>query len=283
MRPSFTLLSILLCGAAAAAEPLPLKVMSFNIRYGTANDGPNAWVERKDIVAKMLDQYDPDIIGLQECLDFQAEFIKESFRDYRWYGIGRDLNGRGEMTAIAYKWRDFVPVESGTFWVSEAPEIPASRSWDAAITRTVTWIKFHHWSTNTFFYFFNTHLDHMGRLARKHGALLIAERIRSVSRDFPVILTGDFNAHAERSEPYEMLVQKGINDAWTAAESTFGGTQTFGSWYGPSPTEENRRIDWIMFRGPVKVNTCETILYNEDDRYPSDHFPVQAELVINPN
>ncbi len=272
------LIAIALCCVPATAE-LTLKVMSFNVRYGTAMDGENAWPRRKDILVNAIRAQAPDVIGLQECLAFQADYIVENLPEYRWLGIDRDVSGKGEMTAALYRADSFFPIESGHFWLSETPETPASISWDSSLTRMATWIRFYHPETKTLFYFFNTHLDHRGAQAREQGVALIAERIARLPQDSPVILTGDFNAAAEQSRPYEIALEQGLTDAWTHADVAVGPSLTFSSFADPEP-DKNSRIDWILFRGPVRASHCETVLYKENGRYPSDHYPVCAILHI---
>ena len=203
MKRVLLALTIVLICSAASAE-LTLQVMSFNIRFGTANDGDNAWKHRKDILVNTIRENAPDLCGLQECLAFQAEYIVENLPEYRWIGIDRDVSGKGEMTAVLYRHKAIFPLASGHFWLSETPELPASISWDSSLTRMATWLHCYHPETKTKFYFYNTHLDHRGEEARQQGVSLIAKNIASLPADTPVILTGDFNAAAQHSRPYEI-------------------------------------------------------------------------------
>lgn len=270
-------------GQAHGEEVLELKAMTYNIRYGTANDGENHWNLRKDILVRSIQEYDPDIIGTQETLDFQAVYIAEQLPEYRWLGIGRDVNGRGEMTAILYKWRHLVPIETKTFWLSETPDVPGSKSWDSSLHRIVTYVKFHHWKSGTFFHCYNTHFDHRGEEARTESAKLLSRYIdANHGPDYPVIVLGDFNATAEASDAYSAFMAAGFKDAWTAAPETVGPPVTWSAFRAPV-RDTSRRIDWILHRGTVSTTKCETILYNEEGRYPSDHYPVQAWLILNAN
>lgn len=272
------LLTFLLISTSIHAE-LALKVMTFNVRYGTAMDGENAWPKRKDILVNAIREYGPDVCGLQECLAFQADYIVEQLPEYRWIGIDRDVTGKGEMTAVIYRHAAFFPVESGHFWLSETPGVPTSKSWDTSLTRMTTWLHFFHPESGSWFYFYNTHLDHRGAEARTQSIGVIAEHVAALPDNTPVILVGDFNADAGKSRPYEAAMEKGFTDAWTAAETRTGGTQTFSSFKAPEPDKDSR-IDWILYRGPIRAAHCETVLYNEDGRYPSDHYPVYAVLHI---
>jgi len=265
--------------SAVSCADTDLVVMSFNLRHGLGEDGQNSWPLRKETLVNAIKECAPDIVGTQECLGFQADFLAEALPDYYWFGVGREANGTGEMAAVFYKKRLVSPVATGTFWLSETPEVPGSRSWETGSTRVVTWAKFHHPGSGQFFCLFNTHLDNASEQARQHGARLLLERTRAVSAELPVIVTGDFNAAAEASAPWQTLTEGGFADAWLAAESTTGPEVTFGR-FGPPPENGKRRIDWILVRGPVSAKRCETVLYNESGRYPSDHYPVVARLAL---
>ncbi len=265
------------CSSAASSE---LRVMSFNIRYGTANDGANAWPKRCDVVVNTIKHCEPHVLGTQECLDFQANYITNKLPHYRWLGVGRDKDGGGEYSAVFYDYRHVVPLEYGTFWLSETPGKPGSVSWDSSLPRIVTWARFHHPASGKFFHFYNTHFDHRGRIAREQSALLSAQRITALPEGSAVILTGDFNAVAETSAPWKTLAASGMKDAWTLATERHGPDTTWCDFEAPNP-EKQRRIDWILVRGPLSVGRCETVTYNEDGRYPSDHFPVLATLSLD--
>lgn len=272
-------LFVLMTNLTAEPADVDLTAMSFNIRYGTANDGDNSWPKRSDTVVNAITSHDPDIVGLQECLRFQAEYIVDHAPDYRWFGIGREKDGEGEYCAVLYKYKRMVPVESGHFWLSETPDVPGSRSWDSAITRMATWVRYYLPKEDRFFYHVNTHFDHRGDVARAASAVVITERMKTFNEDYPVIITGDFNATAEKSDPYNRMIEAGLQDAWTAAKETRGPRTTFGG-FEPIEEDRGRRIDWIFTRGDVDVSYCETSTYNEDGRYPSDHLPVVAGLTL---
>ena len=257
----------------------PIAVMSFNVRYGTANDGPNHWDKRKDIVVDTIKTYAPDIIGTQECLDFQAEYIVGKLPDYQWFGMGREVNGGGEHMAVIYKTKSLAPIESGNFWLSETPDSVGSISWNSACTRMVTWARFYHLETKQVFYYFNTHLDHKSEPARQGGAKVIAARISQLPSDAPVILTGDFNSTAGNSEAYSILTGTGLSDAWVAAPERVGPSVTWSAFKAPEEGID-QRIDWILTRGPITVKKCETVTFNKKGRYPTDHFPVFASLSL---
>jgi len=278
VRSWVILVVVSVCGLGAAADT-ELTVMSFNLRYATASDGANAWPKRKEVLVNAIKYCAPDIVGVQECLLIQAEYIAEALPTYHWFGIGREADGGGEMTAVFYRKKLLNPIEASSFWVSETPDVPGSMSWQTACTRMVTSVRFWHRKTGVFFHVFNTHLDHKSKEARERGAELIAARANQLPDGAPVIVTGDFNAKAERSLPWQTFVDSGFSDAWVVAEKRVGPEVTSSRFQAPRPDVKSR-IDWILVRGPITVHECETVIYNEDGRYPSDHYPVLANLTI---
>ncbi len=270
---------LLVLPAIVKAEELPLDVMTFNIRFGTAYDRENNWPNRQDMVVRMLQKYDADIVGTQEIQDFQADYITRWMPEYRWFGAHRG-DHMEERCAILYKWREYMPLGTGTFWLSETPAVYASQSWDAALPRIATWARFVHMETETEFYVYNTHFDHVGRQARVHSMDLILEHIDENARDRPVILLGDFNVTAEQSEVYDAVAETGFEDLWLTAAGREGPTATWNAFRDLDP-ESDRRIDWIMTRGPFEADYIETIIYSEDGRWPSDHFPVFARVRLD--
>ena len=191
-----------------------LSVMTFNIRYGSADDGPNAWEHRKEVVANTIREYGPDIVGTQECLQFQAQYLDDVLPAYEHFGTGRNANGSGERMEVFYKTEELAPIETGNFWLSKTPEIPGSRDWDSANIRMVTWAKFHHIKSRRFFYYVNTHFDHRSEEARKQSARILARHVRKLPKKSAVIVGGDFNAAAEQSEPWEILTGGALMDTW---------------------------------------------------------------------
>lgn len=265
--------------ASVAADSFDLRVMTFNVRYGTAEDGPNAWEHRKDLLIKTIADAAPDVIGTQECLDFQAQYIVEQLTEYAWFGVGREADGSGEHMAVFYRKSLLEPIESGHFWLSESPDTPGSMSWNTACTRMVTWLRFRHLPSATVVHFYNTHLDHRSAPARVKGVQLIASRLAELEPGVPLVLTGDFNCVGGASDPWQALADAGMVDAWVNCGERSGPA---GTWCGFMAPEANsdRRIDWILVRGPVEVLEISTLTHNENGRFPSDHFPVCATVRV---
>ena len=281
--PKFALTTLLILVAVAetfAEEPVEtsvLRVMTFNVRYGTADDGPNAWEHRKDLLIDTIKEAAPDILGTQECLDFQATYIVAQLPEYDWFGRGREADGSGEHMAVFFRKSILKPIQSGHFWLSETPDTPGSMSWNTACTRMVTWMRFTHLPTGTEIEYYNTHLDHRSALARLNGAQLIAKRLSEAARDTPLILTGDFNCGGGQAEPWHCLINGGMNDAWDNCGTRTGPATTWCGFEAPTDAHD-RRIDWILIRGPLQAISVHTLTTNIDGRYPSDHFPVIATL-----
>jgi len=253
-----------------------LRVMSFNIRYGKANDGDNSWPHRRKLVASTIKTFDPDLLGTQETLPFQAEYLSEQFPEYSRIGWSREENPDGEQCAIFYRTDRFELVESGQFWLSETPDEKYTKSWDSSLPRVATWTILRDRNDDgREFVFANTHFDHRGAKARLESAHLIHERATQLS-GAPIVLTGDFNC-PEGSEPWQALtVSNLLRDTrrvrYPNAEKSEG---TFNGFRGRT---DGGRIDWILATDHFGVLEADIDRTNEKARYPSDHFPVTAVL-----
>lgn len=279
-----------LASPACAEAPPPIRVMSFNIRYGTANDGENHWDKRKDFVIETIKAFDPDLLGTQETLGFQRDFLAGKLDGYGMVGVGRDDGkDRGEMMAVYYRKARFEKLEAGHFWLSESPETVGSKSWDSSLPRMVTWLKLRDRKSPDAppVYFFNTHFDHRGEEARLESAKLIRRRIAALPDRAPVILTGDFNA-GEGSAPYKALFDNDAADGDTPSpvrdayrvkhprradeEGTFSGFK--------ADQRGGARIDWLACSAHWQVIEAGIDRTAKDGRTPSDHFPVTAVLRV---
>lgn len=186
---------------------LGLNIMSFNIRRGTARDGKNHWIFRRNRVCELLNHYRPDVIGLQEALDFQISEIRTMLPGYEKIGSG-SLGGRkGLHNAIFYDAERFLPLEEGTFWFSDKPDIPRSKGWGNILPRTCTWVRLIEKDSKQAFYFYNVHLDHLSQRSRKNSVVLLSQFIHTRSSQDPFVLTGDFNAR-ENSASIQYLKGK---------------------------------------------------------------------------
>jgi endonuclease/exonuclease/phosphatase family metal-dependent hydrolase len=264
----------------------PLTAMSFNVRYGTAADGKDHWTARRGMVFELLRQQDADLVGLQEALDFQIEEIMAALPHYAVTGVGRD-DGRaaGEHAAILFKRDRLRVAEAGTFWFSDTPSSPGSRSWGNQIPRICSWARFVDRGGGAF-WAYNIHLDHESQPSRERSTALLAQRIAARPfPDEPVLVTGDFNAGEDNPAFLQLLAAPGPSGSGTGTRllDTFralhrdaheAGTFTgfvFGKTGGP-------KIDHVLASPGTEVLNAAVVRFSRGRRYPSDHFPVTARV-----
>ena len=250
-----------------------LKVMSYNIRLGSANDGTNSWSLRYVATGEMLDDQAPDVFGVQEALDYQVRYINEMC-GYEYVGVGRE-NGKkeGEHMAIFWNKKSVSMLKWGTFWLSETPQKP-SKGWDAACFRTATWALMKDKKTGKKFYFVNTHLDHEGKEAQKNGLKLIVDRIGEINPEgYPMILTGDFNMKPD--DPNLAELDSKMQSTRKIAAVT-DNHDTYNGWGRGSGI-----IDYIYVSGFSSCPEYQTVVKKYRDRkFISDHYPVSARLIF---
>lgn len=269
--------------AAAQAPAADLGVMSFNIRYGTANDGPNRWPLRRDLLMDVIRQDNADLIGLQEALHDQIVEITAAIPGYGVIGVGRDDGKtRGEYAAILYRRDRFHVAESGTFWFSDTPSVVASRSWGNSITRICTWARLIDRQGGAF-WVFNVHLDHESQPSRERSTALLAERIRARSgADEPVIVTGDFNV-GENNPALPVLLGGAaplLVDTFRVMHPDAKEVGTF-TGFDPARTTGDK-IDYVLVTPGIGVRAAAIVRTAREGRLPSDHFPVTATLRLRP-
>lgn len=246
-----------------------MKVMSFNVLC--VGDGKNKWTKRKPLVRDIIKKYDPDTFGLQESHYRWMKYICSELGDtYDYVGVGRDNGKRlGEFSPVFYKKDKFEVVDTGNFWLSETPEKPG-KGWDAACIRICSYAVLKDKKTGKQFAHFNTHLDHIGPVAQSEGAKMIADRA-DMFKGMPTIVTGDFNVTPE-SGAYKTITAAGFEDARHLTENT-DDVPTF-HWFGRS----SEMIDFIFVKNGISVNKFATVTDKIDSKYPSDHYPVVAEI-----
>ena len=263
--------------------PQEVNVMSFNIRYGAANDGINKWDNRKEFVYETIKQEAYDFIGVQEALHFQIQAINAELVDHNVFFRGRGWSPlTGEACGIFYSnsW-EIIINESGTFWLSEKPDTPASKSWDSSLPRIVTWAKFRNKISNNFVYVYNTHFDHLGQKAREQSSKIIIEHISKREHDAPVILLGDFNA-AENNKAIDILkkgMPEGLSffDPWNQMHPDEIQRGTFNYW---KSEKDGPKIDYIFALKGTRVLDAQILRRAFKGRNSSDHYPVTAKLVL---
>lgn len=252
-----------------------VRVMSFNIRYGTANDGNDAWPKRRELVVETIRKFAPDLLGTQETLPFQADFIGQQLNGYQYIGWSRDESANGEQCGIFVRTKRFEVLGSGQFWLSERPDEKFSRSWDSSLPRVATWVRVRDKSGNASpFVFANTHFDHRGEDARRQSALLLMQRLPKIAEGQPIVVTGDFNC-GEESVPYRELLRGDLfQDTFRKME--VARTDSEGTFHGFTGKPGVERIDWILVSGSWQVQWAGIDRTMDTGRFPSDHFPVSA-------
>ncbi len=277
--------TVCLATTSSHAKGENLRVMTFNLRFANPND-PVVWEDRRVMQVDLIEKYSPDIIGIQEGLKAQLDYLMDHLPQYGVVGEGRKGGDDDEHMAIFYKRRLLRLRQLDSFWLSESPEIAGSGP--DVNPRMVTWARFSFitrppegesqlhpgdyrgaWNTQEF-YLFNTHFfTGQHKRAKDSAARLIVDRTRQI-RDFghwsthrPIILTGDFNSRPGSS------VHKILTGDGTADDSLL---------FKDSTDKQGRRIDWILYRGRLKVTHYEELDYNVEGRYPSDHLPIIADF-----
>lgn len=271
------------CNSKQSQKTLDLNVMSFNIRFDNPEDSLNNWQYRKDVAAQIIKDQNIDIVGTQEVLVNQLNDLKARLPEYKAIGVGRqDGIEKGEYSAILYKKDRFNEIESGYFWLSETPEVAGSRGWDGACERIATWAILEDMGTKKQFFFINTHLDHVGKVARQEGVTLLLDRATSLGKGLPIIMTGDFNATpksdvikhvTDESNPNHLIHSKDIAVEKNGTDWTFHG-------FGKVPEDKREFIDYIFVSPGTKVSKHSVLNEKLNEQYVSDHAAVVAQIEI---
>ena len=262
------------CGSATS-----LSVMTFNMRYDNPEDGQNNWRVRRERVAGVIKAQEVDVLGTQELLSNQFNDLSGLLTGYQGVGVGR-LDGveSGEYCAVFFRKDRFTLLDSGTFWLSETPEVVGSLGWDGACERIATWVVLRDRDGREFF-FIDTHLDHVGQVARDEGVSLLMKRIETLSGGRPVILTGDFNSEPGSSVVAHVQKDGVLRDAKAIAAQRSGTDWSFSD-FGQIPEAERPLLDYIFVSGDIEAVRYEVLPDTFDGGYVSDHAPVMAVVKI---
>jgi endonuclease/exonuclease/phosphatase family metal-dependent hydrolase len=259
----------------SSANAESVRVMTFNVRYGTADDGPNRWERRREQLLDLIREFDPDVLGVQEALREQIDAIAAALPGHASIGCGRDADGGGEYSAVFYRRQRFDVQTAATSWLSDRPEEPGSHTWGNELPRVYTWARLVDRADGRRFSVFNTHWDHMSQPARLRSgecmAALVAERCAAGD---PVLVTGDFNA-GEDNAAIAALTRDGqlVRDTFRAAHADEASAGTF---HGFTGTAGSRKIDAVFATPEWRVEAAEIVRASQNGRFPSDHYPVTA-------
>ena len=259
-------------------EYTDISVISFNIRVDNAADGTNVWRNRRDAVVTMIERERPMLLGLQEAQPHQITYLSEHCPDYAWYGLGRDTGkvppatdsyAAEETMAIFWRTAELELLDKGTFWLSETPD-RVSKGWDASYRRTCTWAGFRHKKSGQTCYFFNTHLDNDGKVAREESIKLLVSRMKTINSKRRVsFLTADFNSNVTDAcfAPLHVYMRD--------ARANAAVSDDYPSWNGYGAS--TGRLDHVFFSGDnCTAREFRTLRGDYGVPYISDHYPVAA-------
>jgi endonuclease/exonuclease/phosphatase family metal-dependent hydrolase len=272
---------------ARRSKTAKLRAMTFNIRFDFPNDGENRWKHRADAVAKTIRESQAHLVCLQEDKADQVEDLKARLPGFQFLGRGRNGTGSGERCSILFDKKRFRLKDSGSFWLSDTPEVPGSNTFGDKYPRVVTWAYLTTRKSKKGIMVLNTHFAEGKRdRIRMKGVeviqkwLLARARKLVAKKKLAVILTGDFNEDGGGSGPHSLLTDSPefpMRDAWKEAPPPGKRPGTYNGFRG---MQTRSRIDWIMLSGSVRVYQTDKIDKEVDGRWPSDHYPVTADLEI---
>lgn len=267
-----------------AQEVTSVRIMTTNIRYANPNDGVNIWDNRKDWLCDNIKFMDVDMLGGQEVIHAQLQDMIQRLPNYAHVGVGRNGGIEGEYCPIFYKKDKYELLDSDTFWLSETPDKVNSKGWDAALPRIVTWVKLRDVNTKRKFYFFNTHFDHKGKVARLKSAELLIQKTKSIAGKVPFFVTGDFNL-APSVKAYAVLIKENtanyvLDDSHNTAEFVFGPKYTFNG-FDLEPNQNRERIDYIFSHGKIEILKHHIVDGQRGKLFISDHFPIVVDSKID--
>ncbi|MFN0130217.1 MAG: endonuclease/exonuclease/phosphatase family protein [Verrucomicrobiales bacterium] len=273
------------CAIAESTQPLRVRALSFNIRFRNAGDTDKKnWQARRGPVIDVIRREAADVVGLQEALRSQLDDLRESLGDdYLEIGVGReDGKTKGEYAALLIRRDRWKVEESGTFWLSDTPEVPNSMTWGNQITRIVTWARANETAGARTVHFFNTHFDHQSQPSREKSAALLAERIAARKPAGPFVLTGDFNATPDN--PAITALTDGplkLVDAWKVAHPNTPAAES-GTWQAFNGNRDGGRIDFVLVPPETRIIDAAILHDAPDGVLPSDHFPVRGTVEFAP-
>lgn len=262
---------------ALAQTPQAIQVGTYNLRLNLAEDGADAWPNRKEAVKALLAYHELDLVSTQEGLIEQIEDL-QAMPGWVRVGVGRDDGARGgEHSAIFFRSARFELLRHGDFWLSATPDKP-SRSWDSrCCNRLASWAELRDRTSGRSLLVFSAHFDHEGVVSRRESAKLLLARVKSLAGDLPVLCMGDFNATPE-SEPVRIM-QAGLRDARQISETPpYGPVGSFNGFKIDAAAAD--RIDYIFVTPGVRVLKYAALTDSLRGHFPSDHFPVVARVLL---
>ena len=270
--------------------PEAIRVGSYNIRLSPGDRGtPNDWDARKADMVQLVKKLDLDAFGMQEVCPDQAQYLRENLPEFEFVGDHREKDRKsGEASPVFYRKDRFEAEKRGTFWLSETPEVPASKSWNTCCTRVCSYLVLKDKVTGKRFCFANTHTDHVSAEAREKGMLLIIERMKEFGAGSPIVFTGDHNCCYDEApaKAVRKILKDGRDVTETPAKGPRNTFQGFGKYKDGPVNREGAVKDYCIDYIYVSEGTRVLDFATHDDKrpgtdlYPSDHYPVTATVVL---
>jgi len=255
-----------------------LNVLSVNLRKETEEDGENNWPHRKGLVVRLINEIGPHLFGTQEGRKPQVYELLDALEGYGIADRHREWDPERFYPCIFFRRDTLEILESGDRWLSETPQVHASKSWGSAYPRLATWARCRSKDSRVNFFFACTHMDHVSAEARRGQAGVLRDLLQEkATHALPLILVGDFN-DVPGSAPYQTLTAH-LKDVWVESRSHDAGE---GTWHGFSGEAQKGRLDWILVSQEVFTEEARILRASYQGRYPSDHFPVNATLRLGP-
>ena len=253
-----------------------MTIMSTNVRYIAYDDFfKRAWFYRADLIAEDIDSVKPDIIGFQEATPVHYNYLKKIMVGYDNEMAYRDNFVLSEGCPIFYRTDKYARIDSGSFWLSETPDV-MSKDWGAAHYRIATYVILKDKESGEQFVVFNTHLDHVSEEARINGIQVVLDKIEEFG-GLTAFLMGDLNAYPD--EQTIIFTHESFDDAHVIAKSKDEGA-TFHKW-GTKKNDNSKRIDYIMIsKGDAIVNEYRIVNNKHGDAYSSDHSSIYIKVVL---
>lgn len=277
--------------SAVAAGDGELRVMSFNVRFARAGhseaDTKNNWNDaehpRRERAIRVIHEANPDLLGVQEARQEQIKDLQEALPEYMFTGVGRDDGQQGgEFCGIFYRKSRFAEKEAGTFWLSETPDKPGTTFSPNKLPRIASWVKLGDKQTGREFVYLNMHWDHEDVPAREKAASLVRERLATIAKDLPAIVTGDLNSF-EDTKAFATLVGadgpgRPLADSYRELHpERVKEEASFNNWRG---TQKGSRIDFILHTAEFAATAADIVRTNYEGLWPSDHYPMTATLQL---
>jgi len=256
-----------------------MRIASCNIRTSTAKDNDNDWVYRKDFCLDVLKSLSAEILCLQEVSAEQFIDLRDGLADFAFYGMSLEPCTRRPVNCIFYREDCFSQVAAGGYWLSETPHVPGSVSWDSKCVRLANWVRLEEKASQKEFRMVNTHLDHVGQVARENQARLILEDTTAYPDEYPQFLTGDMNCDFT-NKAIGMFQDAGWKDTYNAIHGTADPGTTFHAFIGDRHKHNVGKMDFVLVRGAVQIKGADIIKTSRDGKFPSDHFFVTGDVQL---